>query len=714
MTDLPLPAESGPLFRLELTTFGAPTARLDGRLPPPDVLWRKHLALLIYLALSPNLTRTRAHLTGLLWPEKDETKARHSLNEGLRRLRLSLGAPRLLTRTETISLEPKELTVDALQPWRPTADGPVRSRGVFLDGFTVDDEASGFDEWAEVERARFRDQDVRVLVTLGQDLLARGRTIEGRDAARQALAVQPYAEPAARLALRAAALSGDATGALAEYHAFTSGLERLGEAPSRELEMLAQRIRDGRWREVLGRQGVDEPPLVGRSGVQRSLARWLSGTSRTASTVLISGEPGIGKTRVLTEQLARLALEGATVVLVRPLEDDQVSGWSTLRAILRRGLLAAPGVAATDPHHLALLISLVPELDPGAAGRTPREQGEVALALATLLHAVAEDGPIVVAIDQAHFADGPTLRALHAAMESLKDVPVSLVLTLAPGDPDTPRELLQLLADIGRSLAGAAIALQPLDYAGVSQLVSALAPWCVGLTERDRLTRRVLFESGGRPLMVVTLLRGLSESESLRDRAVAWPPPNATFESPLPMAVPQLVQSALLAQIARVGRKAREVLAAASIGAQVLDLPLVSELCELPVPELVEPLAQLERHHLITAVGEHYAFATPLIAQIVSEGMVTPGQVRDLRSRAVEILSGRRDLVARALCAELRARVTPGRAAVREALNVAREALAAGDRRTSRRSLAVLEIPDTDLSADDRAAVENLRQRLSK
>jgi len=60
---------------LELLCLGPPSARVDGREPPPDVLWRKHTALLSYLALSPNGTRSRSHLLGLLWAESPEDKA---------------------------------------------------------------------------------------------------------------------------------------------------------------------------------------------------------------------------------------------------------------------------------------------------------------------------------------------------------------------------------------------------------------------------------------------------------------------------------------------------------------------------------------------------------------------------------------------------------------------------------------------------------------
>ena len=57
---------------LELRCLGPPSVRVDGREPPPDVLWRKHLALLVYLALSPDRTRSRSHLMGLLWAERPE------------------------------------------------------------------------------------------------------------------------------------------------------------------------------------------------------------------------------------------------------------------------------------------------------------------------------------------------------------------------------------------------------------------------------------------------------------------------------------------------------------------------------------------------------------------------------------------------------------------------------------------------------------------
>src|SRR5437667_10452950 len=64
---------------------------VDAADAPPELLWRKHLALLVYLARSPRRGRTREHLVGLLWSDRDEKQARHSLSEALRVYRRVLG-----------------------------------------------------------------------------------------------------------------------------------------------------------------------------------------------------------------------------------------------------------------------------------------------------------------------------------------------------------------------------------------------------------------------------------------------------------------------------------------------------------------------------------------------------------------------------------------------------------------------------------------------
>jgi hypothetical protein len=105
---------------------------VDGHEPPADVLWRKHVALLVYLALSPDRTRSREHLLGLLWPEKTQEKARHSLNEAVRRLRGGLGTDRIVTNGDVVQLNDQNLGVDALEFEQHAVSDP---QGDFLEGF---------------------------------------------------------------------------------------------------------------------------------------------------------------------------------------------------------------------------------------------------------------------------------------------------------------------------------------------------------------------------------------------------------------------------------------------------------------------------------------------------------------------------------------------------------------------------------------------------
>jgi DNA-binding SARP family transcriptional activator len=158
------------------------------------------------------------------------------LNEAIRRLRAHLGSDRIRSDGDAVTLSDAGLTVDALAF---DAVASTKSRraislqtGDFLEGFSVDD-APAFDEWVARERDRYRAKAVGLLVAEGAQSLVGGDTIEARELARRALALEAYSEPAARLLIRAAALAGDATGALASYHAFVTRMDRERAAQSR-------------------------------------------------------------------------------------------------------------------------------------------------------------------------------------------------------------------------------------------------------------------------------------------------------------------------------------------------------------------------------------------------------------------------------------------------------------------------------------------------
>ncbi len=711
MSDRPLP-------RLELTCLGPPTARLEGREPPVEVLWRRHLALLIYLALSPDGTRTRDHLLGLLWPEKPEDRARGALNESLRRLRHALGAGRLLSQGDAIRLSRTGLAVDALEFDTLAQRDPGRAvtlvRGEFLEGFLLN-EAPAFDEWVGIERERLRARAAAVQIAHGEGLLAACRFADAGDLAQRALALEPYAEPGVRLLMRATALSGDSARALAAYHGFAERLASgIQEKPSRELTSLAERIRHQVTRPSAPGDPTGEPPLTGREGVHRTAFDQIGlAFDDGPRALMITGAPGMGRTRLLAECAKRLALEGAIVALARPLPSDHDAPWSTLRLLLRSGLYRAPGLVGTDADALGVLASLVPELAERAPPRAPRDAAHVATALASALSALAEESPVGLAVDDAHLSDDATLEALCAALEQLRLAPVMVVLTTADNVGSAPRALLRLRGAVGRSLRGATVRLDPFSDGDVKELVGALAPWCADDAERDRLTRRLAFETGGNPFFVITLLEGLKRLATLRADFVAWPRKQATLDTPLPFSVPDLARMAIAARVAELDPESRRVLAAASIGGLALDLDLVSALAELPRAAVEDRLAGAERGHLVAFDGQRYGFTASLVADVVRAECLTPGQRRGLRQRAIAALSPRQDIESRVMRVELMAAVEPGPATFQEAVLVAQAARAAGSDRTLHRALAAAERgagPDLE---SHRQVLEDLRKQES-
>lgn len=709
-------SEASALVPLELVCFGPPTARLDGRAPPADVLWRKHLGLLLYLALTPDRTKSRDHLLGLLWPEKPDGQARHSLNEAVRRLRVGLGADRLRTQGDVIALNDAALQVDAwrfaeLAERRP-AEAAAVLRGDFLEGFAVED-APAFEEWMTRERVRWRARGAAVFLALGETALAAGRLDDAADAGLRALFLEPLSESAARLRLRALALRGDAAGGLAWYHEFADRLQaELGERPGQDLARLAERLRTQSWRRTARTPAGVAVPLVGDTTIHRCafgvLTEALGGPPRTLAIV---GASGLGKTRLLHEVVSRAALEGAVTVVATPLEVDDDAPWSSLRALARAGLATAPGVAATDPEALALLAAVAPEFG-GRAGRAPVDLGEVAAALSRLLEAVAEERPLVLAIDDAHFVDGATLEGLTAALAALRHGPVAFVFTCLPDADRGPPALTRLRSEVGRRLPGDSVRLAPLESPDVRRLVDALAPWCADDETRDRLTRRVMFETGGSPFLAVTLLLALAQASTMREDVLAWPRRGATNESPLPISVPDLVRMAVVGRVSALSAEDLQLLRAASIAGPGIDVDALQRTTGLDAGALEDGLVRLERSGLVAHDGRRYAFAAPLIAEVVATECLTTGQRRSLRQRTADALATRGEMDARVLRVELLSRIG-AESVFPDAVRTAEEAISAGALRSARRALTVAEQTAGNAAAA-RARVMELRRRLER
>src|SRR5438477_2244612 len=254
--------------------LGPVQVTLAGADAPPELLWRKHVALLVYLARSPRRRRTREHLVGLLWSERDEKQARHSLSEALRVFRRVLGDDQVQADVDQIGLgaDGVALDCDRFAELYAHGDWPGAAalvQGDFLEGLSIPD-ASQFEDWLAGERIRWRAQSVDALVRHADGLLTRGDAAAAATAALRAQGLDRASEPAARAAMRTLALGGDRAAALRVADDLTGVLaDQVGTAPAPETARLIERIREAR----LGRRVAaapaaaaarPRPPLCGR------------------------------------------------------------------------------------------------------------------------------------------------------------------------------------------------------------------------------------------------------------------------------------------------------------------------------------------------------------------------------------------------------------------------------------------------------------------
>lgn len=617
---------------IEVRALGPVEVRVRKAPPPAELLWKKNLALLVYLARSPKHARTREHLVGMFWGDKSETKARRSLNEALRELRRSAGngafqSDNTQVRIATDAVQIDTDTLEELAAAGDYAGATALVKGEFLEGFSVRG-ASDFDSWLATEREHWRRRSVDVLVRYAEQLLAAGDLAGALDVARRARLLDWRSEAALRVAMRALALAGDRAGALAMYEDFAAGLQReLAAEPDDEARALADRIRRERAPRRPGPPGVHaagstHAPLVGRARELKTVvAAWIACRSkRCATVVIIEGDPGTGKTRLAEELSARARLDGAVVAAVRAVEADRSDAWSGVFGIARGGLLDAPGAAGASPPMLAQLRGTAP---PASVGR----------AFSEVLQAVADEQPVLVFVDDANWLDRESLLELGAAARDLARSPVLVLITAGRHPPCA--ELDELRTRVGRELAGAAVAVGSLTRDNVRELAGRALP-SYSAEQLDRLTRRVLADSAGIPLLVVALLAAVAGGLSLDEDAGAWPEPNRTLYDTLPGDLPDNVVAAIRINFRRLSAAAQDVLVVAAVVGGRVSGPRLGRASGLAAEALAQALDELEWQNWLTAEPRGYAFVAPIVRHVVDRDMVKFGQRQRIRDAVDE------------------------------------------------------------------------------
>jgi DNA-binding SARP family transcriptional activator len=378
--------------------------------PESDVLF----ALLLLLSSSAGRAVARSDVLELLWPESAPNSARHRLRQALYQLK-KLGAP-VVTPDSVIAVRASDVEVD-YATYAVDRQAVARSVGEASSLEYLPHYAPSFSprfaRWVEAERDRVRATLRRFLLDSITEARARGEHAEVVALARACLDLDPLNGEATFALAESLAVQGsraEALGLLDQYRD-----ERSGDAEvSRATAALRRRIVELARRPSSSMAG--EAPLTGRADIVADLASWIASGAQRARILAFSGEPGIGKTRLLKEGVRIATLRGLRCVEYRPSAAGGERPLAGLLDLLPQ-LLTLPGAVGCSPESYSRLSDLARGVH--ADTSVPEDRTDSAFRFATLrrsvldlIEAILAEGELLIVIDDAHALDRPTLEIL--------------------------------------------------------------------------------------------------------------------------------------------------------------------------------------------------------------------------------------------------------------------------------------------------------------
>jgi DNA-binding CsgD family transcriptional regulator len=366
--------------------------------------------------------------------------------------------------------------------------------------------------------------------------------------------------------------------------------------------------------------------LVGRGEeireLERALDRVLSGPPHVVEIV---GESGIGKSRLLAELARRAAGRGYLVLDGRAAEFELDIPFGLVVDALNDyvGALEPSVVRGVDEDSLAELASILPALSavgPAKPRRRPEaERYRVHYAIRALLERLASRHPLLLSLDDAHWADPASLEVIAHLLRRFNGR-----LLTAIAFRQAPRRLEATLEGVARAGAGIRLDLRPLTENEALELIDPAL---------DEATRTMLFrESGGNPFYLEQLSRARS---GVGSGAAAGAPPAADA-----WVLPAGVVAALEGELEGLTPDRRLVLEAAAVAGESFEPELVAAIAQCDVSSTLSTLDELLRVDLMrpTAAPRRFRFRHPIVRRAVYDSM--PGGWRvGAHARAAEALA---------------------------------------------------------------------------
>ena len=355
--------------------------------------------------------------------------------------------------------------------------------------------------------------------------------------------------------------------------------------------------------------------FVGRRAELAELRRWLGQASTGAGrTVLIGGEPGIGKTSLAEEIALRAAPADTLVVWGGCYEGDGAPAFwpwiQAIRVLLDRldpqELRAALGPGAGDIAQIVAEVKdLVPDIEPPPQLGPEAARFRLYEAVTRLLLRVAAHRPVVLVLDDLHWADAPSLSLLAFLTDHLRQARILVLATYRDTELDTAVPLAETLALLSRRAAVRRISLSGLGRAEVAELAELTAA-ATGSAPDAALIDEVHDRTGGNPFYVVELVRLLSG-------------PTGPVRLPSPeTAVPGGVRDVILRRMALLPEGATQLLGVAAVIGREFDLDVLARASQHDDERTLDLIEAAQRARLVQespgAVGR-YLFVHALIRE---------------------------------------------------------------------------------------------------
>ncbi len=614
-------------------------------------------SLLAYLLLRRHAPQARHHLAFTFWPDDDETNARNNLRKMLHQLRHALPDDAQFLATDANSVQWLPST-----PWRldvaefeaaivhakglahgPDLEATCQALQMALDLYKGDLLPSCYDDWIGPERERLRQAAAKVCQHLIYLREERREYPAALDIARRLLQLDPLNEAPYASLMRLHALNNDRVAALRVYHDCVTILQReLEVEPGEEVQAAYKSLLH--LGSGLAAAAPQPPalasaiPLIGRQGEwARVRDIWQQSARGQPSFVLITGEAGIGKTRLAEELLTWAVRQGVTGARTRAYEAEGRLSYAPIIEWLRSPALA-PALARLEKIWLGEIARLLPELHalhsdlPAAAPLTEHWQRQrffEALARGVL----AIQTPLLLLIDDLQWCDQETLEWLRFLLRFDPKARLLVVGTARSEELNASPALLALT----RALQGAGqlheIALAPLDAAEVANLAGRIGQRELDVTETMHLFR----ETEGVPLFVVEMMRAGLHAETKQPEPWREFSP-AAQRAHSPFVLPPKLYAVVAGRLDQLSSTARDLAGVAATIGRAFMLDVLARASGRDEETVVYALEELWLRRIIREQGVNAYYFSHDKLRDVAYSEISPMQQRRLHRRIAEAL----------------------------------------------------------------------------